>query len=150
MAVNINDLARAANIALGDLVPGWVSSDTQAITLQQILTLFQANFVSTLQLAQQIVAPTATAFNAAVISLTTQPSTWLLLQPTGAFAAGTITMPANPVDNQELLVHCTQAVTTLTVAGNGKTVAGAPTTLATNAFFRMRYAATFNTWYRVG
>jgi hypothetical protein len=54
------------------------------------------------------------------------------------------------VDGQQLLVSCTQAVTTLTVAGNGSTVNGAPATLAANAFFRLRFDGVFKAWYRVG
>jgi hypothetical protein len=57
---------------------------------------------------------------------------------------------ASVIDGQELLVNSTQAVTTLTVAGNGATVAGAPTTLAANGFFRLKFEALVSTWYRVG
>jgi hypothetical protein len=53
-------------------------------------------------------------------------------------------------DRQELLVNCTQAVTTLAVSGNGATVTGAPTTLAANAFFRLRFDQASSVWYRVG
>jgi len=49
-----------------------------------------------------------------------------------------------------VLVNCTQAVTTLTINGNGATVTGAPTTLAANAFFRLRFEAVAGVWYRVG
>ena len=48
------------------------------------------------------------------------------------------------------MVSCTQAVTTLTVSGNGSTVNGAPTTLAANGFFRLRYDGVFKAFYRVG
>jgi hypothetical protein len=78
---------------------------------------------------------------------------FLLLTPTGGFAAGTITLPAQAtcVDGQEVLVTTTQLVTALTVGGNGATaVNGAPTTLAANAFFRMRYDGPAKSWYRVG
>ena len=37
-----------------------------------------------------------------------------------------------------------------TVAGNGSTVNGAPTTLAANSFFRLRFDGVFKAWYRVG
>jgi len=77
---------------------------------------------------------------------------WLRVTPTAGFAAGTITLPAlaSSVDRQEVLVTCNQAVTTFTVNGNGSTVEGAPTTLAANAFFRLRYEAVFHVWVRVG
>jgi hypothetical protein len=57
---------------------------------------------------------------------------------------------ANCVDKQEILVNCTQAITTLTVNGNGATVTGAPTTLSANGFFRLRFDGLANVWYRVG
>ncbi|MNR16702.1 hypothetical protein D3C85_1333210 [compost metagenome] len=57
---------------------------------------------------------------------------------------------ANIIDKQEVLVNCTQAVTTLTINGNGATVTGAPTTLAANAFFRLKYDQPSTVWYRVG
>lgn len=98
----------------------------------------------------QYAAPSATGFS---VQITDGPqSVWLILTPTGTFAAGTIVLPlsTNVVDKQEVLVNCTQIVTALTVTGNGATVTGAPTTLAANAFFRLRYDAVLTTWYRVG
>jgi hypothetical protein len=65
------------------------------------------------------------------------------------YAAGTIVLPAVPTNEQVVNLNTTQAVTTLTVNGNGKTVTGAPTTLAANAFFTLRFDATTNAWYRV-
>jgi hypothetical protein len=76
---------------------------------------------------------------------------WLVLTPVAGYAAGTITLPviANVVDKQEVKVICTQAVTTLTVAGNGATgVVGEPTTLAANDFFTLKYDTLYDTWYR--
>jgi hypothetical protein len=76
----------------------------------------------------------------------------LILLPTGAFAAGTLVLPllANCVDKQEVLVNCTQAVSSLTINGNGATVTGAPTSLSTNGFFRLRFDGLAKVWYRVG
>jgi hypothetical protein len=77
--------------------------------------------------------------------------TWLLLTPTGTFAAGAIVLPSAPTDKQEVSVNCTQIVSSLTVSAGGTTVTGAPTTLAAaNAFFTMRFDAATNAWYRVG
>ncbi len=78
--------------------------------------------------------------------------TWLILQPVAAYAAMTILLPAlaNCMNGQELLVNCTQSVTTLTTSGNGATVVGAPTTLAANAFFRLKFDSLSDTWFRVG
>ncbi len=97
-------------------------------------------------------APSATGFTATIPS--TSSSYWLILTPVAGYAAGTIKLPlvANAVDKQEILCNCTQAVTTLTIdadSANGGTATGAPTTLAANAFFTLRYNAQNYTWYRV-
>ena len=44
----------------------------------------------------------------------------------------------------------TQAVTTLTVSGNGATVNGAPAALTANGFFRLRFDGVLGGWYRLG
>jgi|SanBayMetagenome_1026888.scaffolds.fasta_scaffold00146_9 hypothetical protein len=98
----------------------------------------------------QYAAPSATGFSITVLNGSS--SVWLIISPTGAFAAGTLILPAvaNCVDKQELLVNCTQAVTALTINANGATITGAPTTLAANGFFRLRFDALADVWYRVG
>lgn len=100
----------------------------------------------------QYAAPNASGFSVLIDPPTDGASMFLLLTPAAGYAAGTITLPvkAECQDGQELLVSCTQAVTALTVAGNGATVNGAPTTLAANAFFRLRFDAVFGAWYRIG
>lgn len=100
----------------------------------------------------QYAAPNATGFGVSAAPPTDGASVYLLLTPLAAYAAGTITLPARAtcISGQELLVSCTQTVTALTVAGNGATVNGAPTTLAANGFFRLRFNEIFGAWYRVG
>jgi hypothetical protein len=53
-------------------------------------------------------------------------------------------------EGQEVLVNCTQSVGTLTVLGNGANVIGAPTSLAANGFFLMKFEPILSNWYRVG
>jgi len=103
-------------------------------------------------LVTQYAAPAATGFTVLVAPPDNGDSMFLLLTPNAGYAAGTITLPAAAtcVDGQELLVTTTQLVTALTVGGNGSTVNGAPTTLAANAFFRLRFDGVFKAWYRVG
>jgi len=104
--------------------------------------------------ATQYSAPSATGFNVQVTDgVDNNTNVHLILSPLAGYAAGTITLQAKAdlVDKQELLVNCTQAVTTLTINLNGATGAiGAPTTLAANAFFRLKYDAVTSNWYRVG
>jgi hypothetical protein len=98
----------------------------------------------------QYSSPSSTGFSVQVNNASS--SLFLLLTPTGAFAAGTLVLPvqANCIARQEILVFCAQAVTTLTINGNGSTVLGAPTTLAANGFFRLRFDNVNKIWYRVG
>lgn len=104
-------------------------------------------------LLTQYHAPAATGWSVTVAPLSAGQSVWLLITPTAGFAAGAVTLPAlaTCVEGQEVLVTCTQAVTALTVAGNGATaVNGAPTTLAANGFFRLRFDAVLKSWFRIG
>lgn len=101
----------------------------------------------------QYFAPNATGWSVLVAPATSGQKVYLLVTPVAGYAAGTITLPAQAscVDGQEVLVSCTQSVTALTVAGNGATaVNGAPTTLAANAFFRLRYDGVSKSWFRIG
>ena len=75
---------------------------------------------------------------------------FLLLSPGGAYAAGTIVLPSG-VEAQEILVHCRQAVTALTVTPQpGNTISGAPTTIAAGGFFRLRFDSVESIWARIG
>jgi hypothetical protein len=80
-------------------------------------------------------------------------NTHLILTPSGTLSTLTIKLPAlaNLVDKQDILVNCTQAVTTLTVDGNGAgAVTGEPASLSANDFFRLKYDAITDVWYRIG
>lgn len=95
-------------------------------------------------LATQYAAPTATGFTVTI----TAANTWLVLTPAAGYAAGTIALPASASTGDEVLVNCTQSVSTLTISGG--TVAGAPASLSANGFFRLRYEGVTGNWYRVG
>lgn len=148
----INQLNSVDTPSASDLLPifSQQNGDARSLSLANLLKWIQAQSTTAGQLRTQYAAPSATAFTATVTD--DGNSTWLNLTPTGAFAAGTIKLPSNAssLDGQEVVVNTTQAVTALTVDGNGSTVTGAPTTLAANAFFRLRYDAVMSTWYRIG
>lgn len=147
----INQLAQVDSLSSADQVPIYSASngDARKSSLNQLTAFLQKALVVQDDKTTQYAAPSATGFT---VNVQSSGSTWLLLTPTGAFAAGTIVLPAVATvqDRQELLVNCTQAVTTLTVSGNGATVTGAPTTLSANAFFRLRFDQASSVWYRVG
>lgn len=127
-----------------------VNGQDYRISTAEVLAYMEANITTAPDdKITQYAAPSATGFSVQIND--DSNSVWLILTPTGGFAAGTIVLPtlANAADKQEILVNCTQAVTTLTINGNGATVTGAPTTLAANAFFRLRFDAVADVWYRV-
>lgn len=146
----INQLSAVDAVQASDQIPVYSSEngDARKAALSLLKTYFQTDATSADSLVTQYAAPSATGFSVQVAS----QGTWLVLTPTAGFAAGTIVLPLSTsvADRQELLVNCTQSVTTLTINGNGATVTGAPTTLAANAFFRLRYDAVAGVWYRVG
>lgn len=147
----INQLSQIDQLQLADLlvVYSTSNSDSRKASITQLKDLLQENLSLGDDKLTQYAAPSSTGFT---VNVQADGSTWLLLTPTGAFAAGTIVLPAvaSVQDRQELLVNCTQALTTLTVSGNGTTVTGAPTTLAANAFFLLRFDQASSVWYRVG
>jgi hypothetical protein len=80
-------------------------------------------------------------------------SSWLIMNPAGTIATYAVTFPTvlTLVDNQEILITTTQEITSFSLFAPGaSTVYGAPTTLAANAFFKMKYNQSTNCWYRVG
>ena len=148
----INQLNAVSQLTVSDLIAIYSSSNGDA---RKASLSVLADFIKTLVTANddkitQYAAPSATGFSVTIND--DSDSVWLVLTPTGGFAAGTLVLPAlaNCKDRQEVLVNCTQSITTLTISGNGSTVTGAPTTLAANAFFRLRFDAVTKTWYRVG
>ena len=98
----------------------------------------------------QYSSPSSTGFSVAIND--SYQNVWLILQPTGTLAAGTLVLPssANVIDNQEIIVNSTNQVTTLTISGNGSTDTGAPSTISANGYFKLKYNSTVTTWYRVG
>jgi len=148
----INQLSAISSPNSSDLMVVYSLSngDTRKMTLANLLAWLSPQITAADDKVTKYAAPSATGFTVTVTD--SSASQWLLLTPVAGYAAGTITLPAsgNCVDRQEILVNCTQAVTTLTVAGNGSTVTGAPTTLAANDFFTLRFDAVTAAWYRVG
>lgn len=75
----------------------------------------------------------------------------LVLNPAGTLAAGTVTLPAAPIDGGTVIISTTQTITALTISPNtGQTVADAPATLGIGGAVRFLYNATTATWYRIG
>ena len=126
------------------------SSTARKISAANVKAYMNEGVVATDDKVVQFSAPVATGFT---VTINDGPdSIWLVLTPDAGYAAGTITLPAvaNCVDKQEILVNSTQAITTLTISGNGATVVGGPSAMRANAFFRLKFESVLSKWYRVG
>lgn len=124
-----------------------INGSTRKASLATLLAWFEANFASP-DYVTQYASPNVNGTNVQVAS-TTAP-TWLIVTPTGPFAAMTITLPAAAqiADGTELLVFCSQAIAALTIALNGASAKyGAPTALTANSSFKLRYNAAATSWY---
>ena len=147
----INQLSGLSQLSSGDLLPIYVpnNGDARKVSIGQLLAFFQQQFAAP-TLATQLTTP-GTGFNVAVQTPVSEQQ-WLILQPAGTLASGTVTLPLNTQtpDGTELLITTTQIITAFTLALNGAAAAyGAPTTLSANGFFRVRYYAATNSWYRI-
>jgi len=150
---DINQLSTADTLTAGDLLPIWRTnnSDTRKTSLTALQSFMQANLTfSAGQFVVQYAAPAATSFTVALLANTNNQ--WLILTPLAAYAAGTITFPllSSVADNQEILIFSTQAVTTLTLSGNGATIVGAPTGISQNGALRFKFNSLASTWYVIG
>ena len=147
----INQLPLLAQVSPGDQVPVYSpnNGDARRLPVSSLLQYFQQTFASP-TLATNVYTP-GTGFNVAVPTPVAAQQ-WMLIQPVGTLALGTITLPLNTQtpDGTEVLVTTTQQITGFTLALNGATAAyGAPSTLAAEDFFRMRFVQATNSWYRI-
>lgn len=72
----------------------------------------------------------------------------LILDPAGALATGTVTMPANVLDGQVVNIRTSQAITALTIQGNtGQSVKAQPTTLAAGKRVDAIFNISNTTWF---
>lgn len=144
----INQLPVSSQLSGGDNIPVYspTNGDARRASLTSLIEFFEANFADPNYLTI-INAPTNSGFN---LQLGTQTeSVFLIINPTGAFAAGTITLPpvASCFDGQEILVVSSQSIAALTVNGNGGTLLGTPSALGIGSFFTIRFNRLQSTWY---
>ena len=147
----INQLAGLTQVSGGDQLPIYVpnNGDARKVSVNQLLQYFQTTFAAP-TVATNLYTP-GTGFNVTVPTPVSEQQ-WMVIQPAGTLAVGTITLPLNTgtPDGTQVLVTTTQIITSFTLALNGAAAAfGAPTTLAANAFFTVRFYQATNSWYRV-
>lgn len=141
----INQLSATDSLNGGDLLPVYKQNqgDARKCSITTLMDYVNAN-VTTVTQNTQYAAPAATGFSVTVNT----GNVWLILTPVSTYAAGAIVLPTGASDKDTVTVNCTQIVTSLTVS-SGASVVGAPTTLAANGFFTMRFDAATSTWYRI-
>jgi hypothetical protein len=138
-------------VSSGDQLPIYTpnNGDARRLPVSALLQYFQQTFASP-TVATTFITP-ATGFNYAIPAPVSQ-NQWILIQPAGLLATGTVTLPLNTAtpDGTEVLITTTQQITAFTLAPNGAAqLYGDPTTLAADDFFRMRYFQASNSWYRI-
>jgi hypothetical protein len=147
----IYQLPLLAQVSAGDQFAVYApnTGDARRLPVSALLQYFQQTFAAP-TLATNIYTP-GTGFNIAVPTPVAQQQ-WVLIQPAGTLATGTVTLPLNTAtpDGTEVLITTTQQITGFTLAPNNATALyGDPTTLAAEDFFRMRFVQATNSWYRI-
>lgn len=150
----INQLSRASALSGSDVIPLFQSNqgDTRSVSLTQVAAYVQTAIEGDPDETVYSITTNGSGFTVAVLPATIGGSVWGQFTLSGAFAAGTLILPGidDRANGQEVLLTFTQAVAALTINGNGASVAGAPTSLSANGFFKLKYDSISSTWYRVG
>jgi hypothetical protein len=145
----INQLPVLNTISSGDQLPVYSpnNGDARRTSIGSLLTFFQQSFASP-TLSVNLYVP-GSGFNITVPTPVSNDQ-WMLLQPAGTLATGTITLPLNTgvPDGTTVIISSTQEITSLTIALNGAAaIYGAVTTLAAGAATEIRYYQPTNSWY---
>lgn len=141
----INQLSRLDTLTAGDLVPVWATSkgDDRAAAMSVLLQYMQDNLVFPRDKATQIEEPNANGFSIQVNSDTS----WLLLKPVALYATGTITLPAEPMDKDQVVISTTQTIGVLTINSTVVTVPRPAGVLEAHHGTTMKYDAVSKNWF---
>jgi len=147
----INQLPVLNTISSGDQLPVYSpnNGDARRTSIGSLLTFFQQSFASP-TLAVNLFVP-GNGFNITVPTPVSNDQ-WMLLQPAGTLASGTITLPLNTgvPDGTTVLITTTQEITSLTIALNGATaIYGAVTNLSAGSAAVYRFYQPTNSWYNI-
>ena len=147
----INQLPVLNTISSGDQLPVYSpnNGDARRTSIGSLLTFFQQTFASP-TLSVNLFVP-GSGFNITVPTPVSNDQ-WMLLQPAGTLATGTITLPLNTgvPDGTTVLITTTQEITSLTIALNGATaIYGGVTSLAAGTATTIRFYQPTNSWYQI-
>lgn len=147
----INQLPVLNTISSGDQLPVYSpnNGDARRASIGSLLTFFQQSFASP-TLSVNLYVP-GSGFNITVPTPVSQDQ-WMLLQPAGTLATGTITLPLNTgvPDGTTVLITTTQEITSLTIALNGATALyGGVSFLGAGTATAIRFYQPTNSWYQI-
>jgi len=147
----INQLPLLSPISSGDQLPVYSpnNGDARRTSIGSLLTFFQQSFASP-TLSVNLFVP-GNGFNITVPTPVSNDQ-WMLLQPAGTLATGTITLPLNTgvPDGTSVLITTTQEITSLTIALNGASaIYGGVTSLAAGTATAIRFYQPTNSWYQI-
>lgn len=147
----INQLASLSQVSGADQIPVYNTNngDARKMSVNALLQYFQTTFAAP-TVATNLFTPGA-GFNITVPTPVADQQ-WMILQPAGTLATGTITLPLNTgvPDGTEVLITSTQTVTAFTLALNGAAqIFGNVSTLTAGAAVRYRYYLATNSWYNI-
>jgi hypothetical protein len=147
----INQLPVLSTISSGDQLPVYSpnNGDARRTSIGSLLTFFQQSFASP-TLSVNLYVPSS-GFNITVPTPVSNDQ-WMLLQPAGTLATGTITLPLNTgvPDGTTVLITTTQEITSLTIALNGATaIYGGVSFLGAGTATAIRFYQPTNSWYQI-
>ena len=147
----INQLSPLTQLSGGDQFPIYVpnNGDARRVSVTQLLQYFQQTFASP-TLSTNLYVP-GTGFNITVPTPVSNDQ-WMLLQPAGTLAAGTITLPLNTgvPDGTTVLITTTQEITSLTIGLTAATAMfGGVTSLPAGTATAIRFYQPTNSWYQI-
>jgi|Laugrespbdmm15dd_1035085.scaffolds.fasta_scaffold02504_5 hypothetical protein len=148
---SINQLPVIGQVSPGDQIPVYTpnNGDARRMSVNALLQYFQQTFASP-TLAVNLYVP-GSGFNITVPTPVSQQQ-WMLLQPAGTLATGTITLPLNTgvPDGTTVLITTTQEITSLTIALNGATaIYGGVSFLGAGTATAIRFYQPTNSWYQI-
>ena len=147
----INQLPVLSTVSSGDQLPVYSpnNGDARRTSIGSLLTFFQQSFASP-TLSVNLYVP-GSGFNITVPTPVSNDQ-WMLLQPAGTLASGTITLPLNTgvPDGTTVLITTTQEITSLTIALNGATaIYGGVAFLGAGTATAIRFYQPTNSWYQI-
>jgi hypothetical protein len=147
----INQLPVLSTVSSGDQLPVYSpnNGDARRLSIGNLLAFFQQTFASP-TLSVNLYVP-GSGFNITVPTPVSNDQ-WMLLQPAGTLATGTITLPLNTgvPDGTTVLITTTQEITSLTIALNGATALyGGVSFLGAGTATAIRFYQPTNSWYQI-